>query len=507
MAEFAKYYLDFLWKLVQNIWEFILGIISAFVKIFSEDIPSYFFDLSNAVQGFNIFGWIVLILVILINFTLVFFIFYRIYLSIRKYFFVRHTEIEKEELLEELAVMKNQVERLSLEKNKIFELKFNEINNLSTLNNEQEEEKEILVQSRFSKLSLIDAKYKLSPHFINMRESDNLNLSEVIQHFIYFSASQLKLYYSVDTARLFFAGMATSKVIILEGISGTGKTSLPYAISKYFGNNAQIVSVQPSWRDRTELLGYFNEFAKKFNETEFLASLYEATYREDPNFIVLDEMNLARIEYYFAEFLSIMEMPDTSEWKIDIVPSVMENDPKHLSEGKLIVPQNIWFIGTANQDDSTFTITDKVYDRAVGISLNNKAEYFSAPITESVNISYDYLETLFNRALNEHRISENSLANLKKLDVFIQDNFKIAFGNRIMKQIKLFVPTFMASGGTEFDGIDFMFQSKILRKFTSLNLVFLSKEINDLITMIDKLFGKNNFKQSKEYLKFLVKNI
>ena len=91
--------------------------------------------------------------------------------------------------------------------------------------------------------------------------------------------------------------------MILEGISGTGKTSLPYAMGKFFGNDAAIISVQPSWRDRSEMVGYLNEFTKKFNETD-LKELYETTYREDLNFIVLDELNLARIEYYFAEFLS-----------------------------------------------------------------------------------------------------------------------------------------------------------------------------------------------------------
>jgi 5-methylcytosine-specific restriction endonuclease McrBC GTP-binding regulatory subunit McrB len=68
-------------------------------------------------------------------------------------------------------------------------------------------------------------------------------------------------------------------------------------------------------------------------------------------------MNLARIEYYFAEFLSIMEMPDLSEWKIDLVPDIWDSDPKMIINGKINIPQNVWFIGTANKDDSTFTIT------------------------------------------------------------------------------------------------------------------------------------------------------
>lgn len=70
----------------------------------------------------------------------------------------------------------------------------------------------------------------------------------------------MKLYYTPEVIRRFVAGMAASKLLILEGISGTGKTSLPYSFSRYLDNPATIVSVQPSFRDRTEVLGYFNEF-------------------------------------------------------------------------------------------------------------------------------------------------------------------------------------------------------------------------------------------------------
>ncbi|UKI51074.1 MAG: hypothetical protein L6U99_07070 [Clostridium sp.] len=153
-------------------------------------------------------------------------------------------------------------------------------------------------------------------------------------------------------------------------------------MGKFFQHDTSIISVQPSWRDRAELLGYLNEFTKKFNETDFLKSVYAAGYSDTINIIVLDEMNLARVEYYFAEFLSIMEMPDINEWKIDLVPSTDPTDPHNLINGKLMIPQNVWFVGTANKDDSTFTITDKVYDRAVTLAINQKAQYIDAPYTE-----------------------------------------------------------------------------------------------------------------------------
>lgn len=166
--------------------------------------------------------------------------------------------------------------------------------------------------SRFPKLTSVDVEYKDSSEEIP--DVEGLSLEELCNSFRGFAASQLKLYYKIDTIRQLFAGMATSKLIILEGISGTGKTSLPYALGKFFSHDAAICSVQHSWKDRSELLGYYNEFTKKFNETEFLRAVYESTYRKDLDLIVLDEMNLARIEYYFAEFLSMMEMPNVNDW-------------------------------------------------------------------------------------------------------------------------------------------------------------------------------------------------
>jgi hypothetical protein len=216
-------------------------------------------------------------------------------------------------------------------------------------------------------------------------------------------------------------------------------------------------------------------------------------------------MNLARIEYYFADFLSIMEMPDVAEWKIDLIASPQPSDPKNVVYGKFLVPQNVWFVGTANNDDSTFSISDKVYDRAVTLELNQKADYFDAPLTESFNCSYSYLDSLFERAQREHKISDTTFALIKELDEFIRNNFKISFGNRIMKQLRLFVPVYMACGGSELGGVDFIVTSKILRKFNALNLPFLTKELNALAEFIDEKFGENNMPYCKEYINELKK--
>lgn len=518
MAEFSKYFISFLKKFFENFLDWFKTLFSLFSKIFYSYPKQYINDIITSCvnnENFKVLDWIVLVLVsivLVIFFGLVIVV---IFQFLRKYIRFRKREIEKDELVDEIAVLNNRVFDLVEEKNKILALRINQIGGTEAYARQADMERgtsslkgkrpALQSDSRFVKLTQVDKDYEISSEFTVMQSSDMVNLPELIDRFIKYSASQLHLYYTKEIIARFFAGMATSKVLILEGISGTGKTSLSYAMGKFFNKETSIISVQPSWRDRAELLGYLNEFTKKFNETDFLKAVYQAGYSDKPNFIVLDEMNLARIEYYFAEFLSVMEMPDVNEWKIDLVPASEPSDPKLLINGKLFINQNTWFIGTANKDDSTFTITDKVYDRATPIVINNKAELIDCDYTNNVQMTFDYLDELFKKAQAEITMSTKVMDSFKKVDEYIQQNFKIAFGNRIMKQIKLFVPVYVACGFTEVQGLDYMLANKILRKFESLNLSFLHNELDGLIELLDKLFGKNSFKVSIEYIEDLKK--
>lgn len=518
MAEFSKYFISFLKKFFENFLDWFKTLFSLFSKIFYSYPKQYINDIITSCvnnENFKVLDWIVLVLVsivLVIFFGLVVVV---IFQFLRKYIRFRKREVEKDELVDEIAVLNNRVFDLVEEKNKILALRINQIGGTEAYARQADMERgtsslkgkrpALQSDSRFVKLTQVDKDYEISSEFTVMQSSDMVNLPELIDRFIKYSASQLHLYYTKEIIARFFAGMATSKVLILEGISGTGKTSLPYAMGKFFNKETSIISVQPSWRDRAELLGYLNEFTKKFNETDFLKAVYQAGYSDKPNFIVLDEMNLARIEYYFAEFLSVMEMPDVHEWKIDLVPASEPSDPKLLINGKLFINQNTWFIGTANKDDSTFTITDKVYDRATPIVINNKAELIDCDYTNNVQMTFDYLDELFKKAQAEITMSTKVMDSFKKVDEYIQQNFKIAFGNRIMKQIKLFVPVYVACGFTEVQGLDYMLANKILRKFESLNLSFLHNELDGLIELLDKLFGKNSFKVSIEYIEDLKK--
>ncbi len=359
-------------------------------------------------------------------------------------------------------------------------------------------------ESRFFRLTSVDNLYKTSyepPMYDN-----EITLEEFCERFRKFAASRLRLYYNINIIRYFVAAMGTARITILHGISGTGKTSLPYAFGKFVQKDTTVVSVQPSWRERTELYGYFNEFTKKYAETDFLRAIYEANYFRDPHVIILDEMNIARVEYYFAEMLSILEMPRQEEWLIDIVTAVWDNDPCLINGGQVHIPNNVWFIGTINNDDSTFAVADKVYDRAIPIDLDSRAEAFECEDTEPVYVSTDHINEMFALAKAEYPISRDMLDKLEVLNAYVIKYFRLAFGNRVMKQIGEFVSCYIACGGTEIEAVDFIVAKKVFRKFESLSLGFLKDELTKLSTFLDKTFGKNSMAICKEYIEFLKKN-
>ena len=198
-------------------------------------------------------------------------------------------------------------------------------------------------------------------------------------------------------------------------------------------------------------------------------------------------------------------MPSHDEWVLDLVPTQWAADPKALHDGKLTIPDSLWFIGTANNDDSTFSVSDKVYDRAFVINLDSKGIPFEAPKTPAKKIAYSEVERLYEQAKLDFPVSREALDKIEKLDLYVIQHFRIAFGNRIMKQLKDFVPVYIACGGTETEAIDYIFVTKVFRKFESLNLSLIRGEIRGLIAMMDSLFGPGAMAESIEYLQRLQK--
>ena len=536
MDAFLNWFFAFFTTILSSLWNGISGFFGGLIQLFN--IPLYIEQLNRYKDGFNVLGWILATLAILLTYAIIGGVIFLIVLVIRKYIRFRKSIVGNEDLLEEVADLHRDVINLTAEKEKLLAMKIGptglSYEDLRTLFEEQTAagaEFQVGVPNgsgttvlpagttvvsgdgggepaipsdskRFFRLSAVDEKYS---YYTPPAYDNSMNLEEFCDDLRNFACSRGHLYYEKKTIRLMIAGLASTKLILLQGISGTGKTSLPYIMGKYFQNDATIASVQPSWRDRSELFGFFNEFTKKFNETEVLKRIYESSYNDEINIIILDEMNIARVEYYFAEMLSVLEMPDPNEWKIEIVPSSWPNDPAHLEDGKLQIPQNVWYIGTANNDDSTFAVSDKVYDRALVINLDSKGMPFEAPDTAPKHISYSHVEQLYKEAIENNPVKQELLDKISELDLYVIDHFRVAFGNRIMKQLKLFVPVYAACGGTELEAVDYILATKVFRKFEALNLSLIRDEIRGLIQELAKLFGKESMKECVAYLERLQK--
>ncbi len=337
------------------------------------------------------------------------------------------------------------------------------------------------------------------------------SLQELCEYVRNYGASKKGLYYSINTIRVFFASLAAeekaSRLLILQGLSGTGKSSLPRLAAEALGLECRLVSVQPSWRDNRELLGYDNDFTNRFKETEFTKFLYEASALPNTNkiyLIVLDEMNLARVEYYFADFLSVLEKPDMAEWIVPLVSGYSEPDeerrPKYLNysnkAANICVTNNIWFIGTANNDDSTSLITDKVYDRAQIMDMDTRENAFAGNKVSQVFMDAEELRGLFAAAKTPgNRLTPEDEEKIFMVDEYLKE-MDITFGSRILEQIKDFVPVYIACGGTKEEAIDYLMTHKILRKLDERYEPYLITKLEELELRLNEIYGEGKFEQS-----------
>ena len=504
MDTYMRFLYEFLNTFFSGLKTIVFGIGTGIVQIF--DIPGYIHLIKQYKNDFSVSEWVLVALAIAAVGAILALTVLLVLLLMKKYIKFRKAVVDQESMLKEVADLNKRVETMTKEREEILAMKVSQLGlspsesateDINEPNKEKSGENEDDEGQRFTRLTIVDkkyAKYKIQNY------NNTFTLEELCETFRQFAASRLHLYYALPLIRIFIAGLASTKLVILQGISGTGKTSLAYAWGKFLKHDSCVVSVQPSWRDRTELFGYFNEFTKKFNETQMLEALYIASYTDDVYTVILDEMNLARVEYYFAEMLSILEMPNRSEWIIEIVASPWENDPKHIIDGRLRIPPNTWYIGTINNDDSTFMVTDKVYDRAMPIDINDKGQVFEAIDTPPMDINFSYIDGLFMKAREEHPVSQANWDKITAMDDYVIAHFRVAFGNRIVAHLGKFVSAYVACGGEEVAGIDYFIAKKILRKFEQLNIAYIKDEIDGFVTFLDKTFGKGAMKECIEYV-------
>ena len=341
--------------------------------------------------------------------------------------------------------------------------------------------------------------------------SDDLTLAEICEKFRNYLAKEEKLYFPIDVIRFFISGFSASHFQILEGLSGTGKSSLPRNFAKFIGGNFLFMPVQATWRDKSNITGYFNEFSKTYSETEFLVELYRANYDPDKLYVfVLDEMNISRVEYYFADLLSVLEYPE-EEWKLRImhfphgfVP------PIKLEDGTIRITPNVYFVGTANKDDSTFTITDKVYDRAITTEFNYRNDAFTVTEeTGKIHLGNSKLQALYKEALNtpEYALTKADIEKLNVISEYVYDQFDVAMGNRILNQIAHVVPVFTACGGSKETAIDFMLSKKLLSKIEGRFEDYVKSALKKLLTLLEKTYGAGVLVRSEKTIQSIIKTL
>lgn len=198
----------------------------------------------------------------------------------------------------------------------------------------------------------------------------DLNEKEIVDHVSSYMKSK-GFYYDRQDIINFVFSLKTKPFVILSGISGTGKTKIVQWFAESLGateENGQftLIPVRPDWSDSSDLLGYVN-IQGEFQERPLIQVLKKAKENPDkPYFVVLDEMNLARVEYYFSDFLSVIE---SRRWEegVCVTSAVL---PESIVGERITIPSNVYVVGTINMDETTHPLSKKVLDRANTIEFN-----------------------------------------------------------------------------------------------------------------------------------------
>jgi hypothetical protein len=297
--------------------------------------------------------------------------------------------------------------------------------------------------------------------------------AEDLRHRIAVGVEGRTLYYAERDVRAFLGGLAMTRLMLLQGISGTGKTSLPLAFASAVGGGLEVVEVQAGWRDRQDLVGYYNAFHRHYYVTNFLRALYKAgtpAYRDRVFMMVLDEINLSRPEQFFADFLSALEQP-AADRRLTLVSDPVANAPRLMKEGLYLpIPPNVWFVGTANHDESTSEFADKTYDRAHVMEMPRKtdAAQFDVVTKGARNaISYETLEGAFAAAAHSQEVAVRRATLWLRKAPFatsLGQRFRVGWGNRLEHQLARYLPVVVETGGSIGEAMDHLLATKVLRK-------------------------------------------
>jgi hypothetical protein len=355
--------------------------------------------------------------------------------------------------------------RLLAKKNELMSAHLNDLESRITSLTEAEGK-----QSSFPELHRFDSENSFNTPVATVPVANLKTFTGILQHRIAASQPGNPLYFRLEDLQLFVGGLAMSQLHILQGISGTGKTSLAKAFAKAVGGECTDIAVQAGWRDRADLLGHYNAFEKRFYEKDCLQALYKAqtpSLSDRVNIVLLDEMNLSRPEQYFADFLSGLEKAP-GDRLVPLMESAPANAPKLLRDGReILIPENVWFIGTANQDETTNEFADKTHDRAFIMELpRHEGSFEFNGNFEDLSYQFNSLKSEFRKAQKKDEAEVRELLKFiakSELTKVYEDRFDRGWGNRFERQALKFMPVVRAAGGSFETAIDHMLSTRVFR--------------------------------------------
>ena len=295
--------------------------------------------------------------------------------------------------------------------------------------------------------------------------------------------------YLIAVAELanFFLAMTVSPLVILSGISGTGKSLLPRKFAKRTNSKFHPIPVQPQWSDNSDLFGFVPTLSPtKFVEGKLIMALRDAHYHPDKLVIaLLDEMNLAPVEHYFSDYLSVAESRERKETRIGsdplpielpAVPGTGQADPEADLRG-IELPSNLRVIGTANMDETTHSFSPKVLDRAFTIEFDDPDLNSFASGAAAGSATFEILSNIVINPANAISVLEARAVNQELFEHIaqqlseIQDILSpagIKFGYRTRDAILLYLHFWRQLGLSDimagYAALDFCILQKVLPK-------------------------------------------
>lgn len=329
-------------------------------------------------------------------------------------------------------------------------------------------------QPAFPELTKLDQDSALNERQPSETTRDNVSFAQLAAEIRQRLATrETPLHYREQDLRAFLGGLAMSRLHLLQGISGIGKSSLPRAFAEAVGGECRTVSVQAGWRDRNDLFGHYNTFERRYHETSFVQALYRAgrpALEDRIVFVLLDEMNLSHPEQYAADLLDVLERPAGDDRRFELVSfEPPGTPPRGLKAGRFLpLPDNVWFVGTANHDETTKDFADKTYDRSFVLELPSTlpAAFKASPPKTSRPLSRRALCNAFDAAAAKHAKTTAEAGRWLR-DVLgkpLSERLRIGLAGRLGKQVGCYLPVVIEAGGSLGEALDQVVTTRLLRK-------------------------------------------